>query len=117
MPKYPIYVNLLSKEAQAVINQVHAKTLPALRLLEAEGFSRKGYVDIFDAGPTVEASINTIKSVQQSARYQVLIGEVNDDNRYIAINTESKTSAPCKHQYRCEKQQTKWSLASKLLMR
>ena len=36
----------------------------------------------------MEASINTIKSVQQSARYQVLIGEVNDDNRYIAINTE-----------------------------
>ena len=56
MPKYPIYVNLLSKEAQQVINKVHDKTVPALRLLEAEGFARrKGYVDIFDAGPTVEA--------------------------------------------------------------
>lgn len=88
MPKYPIYVSLLSKDAQAVINQVHDKTVPALRLLEAEGFSRKGYVDIFDGGPTVEASMNTIKSVQNSTKYQVLIGEVNDDNRYIVVNTQ-----------------------------
>ena len=34
MPKYPIYVNLLSKEAQAVIGQVHTKTRPALQLLQ-----------------------------------------------------------------------------------
>ncbi|MFN3589050.1 MAG: arginine N-succinyltransferase, partial [Spirosomataceae bacterium] len=30
MPKYPIYVSLLSKEAQAVIGKVHEKTRPAL---------------------------------------------------------------------------------------
>jgi arginine N-succinyltransferase len=49
MPKYPIYVNLLSKEAQEVIDKVHPKTVPALRLLEAEGFARRGYVDILMA--------------------------------------------------------------------
>ena len=38
MPKYPIYVNLLSKEAQEVIGKVHDKTRPALQLLEEEGF-------------------------------------------------------------------------------
>ena len=50
MPKYPVYVSLLSKAAQEVIGKVHDKTEPALRLLKSEGFSWKRYVDIFDAG-------------------------------------------------------------------
>ncbi|HCF79855.1 MAG TPA: arginine N-succinyltransferase, partial [Glaciecola sp.] len=37
MPKYPIYVNLLSQAAQAAIGKVHDKTKPALALLEKEG--------------------------------------------------------------------------------
>ncbi len=87
MPKYPIYVNLLSKAAQDVINEVHSKTIPALKLLEAEGFSRRGYVDIFDGGPTVEAQISSVNTIAQSARCQVIIGEVNDDNNFIVCNT------------------------------
>jgi len=87
MPKYPIYVNLLSEAAQQVINKVHVNTEPALRLLEAEGFARRGYVDIFDAGPTVEAQKQSIKAVRCSKRCQVLIGEVSEDNRYIICNT------------------------------
>ncbi|MDT0604934.1 arginine N-succinyltransferase [Thalassotalea castellviae] len=87
MPKHPIYVNLLSKDAQQVINKVHEKTVPALRLLEAEGFCRRGYVDIFDGGPTVEAQVNSIKSVNESHKCQVLIGEVTSDDNYIICNT------------------------------
>lgn len=90
MPKYPIYVNLLSKDAQAVINKVHDKTVPALRLLEAEGFARKGYVDIFDAGPTVEANIKSIRTAVESERYQVIIGDVSESNNYIVCNTQIK---------------------------
>lgn len=90
MPKYPVYVNLLSQEAQQVINKVHSKTVPALRLLEAEGFSRRGYVDIFDAGPTVEAELKQIRAIRDSQKYQVLIddecgGESNQN--YIICNT------------------------------
>lgn len=88
MPKYPIYVNLLSKEAQQVINKVHPKTVPALRLLEAEGLTRRGYVDIFDAGPTVEAETRTIKSIRNSKKCQVIIGDVPNDGKYIICNTE-----------------------------
>ncbi len=87
MPKYPIYVNLLSKDAQQVINKVHSKTVPALRLLEAEGFCRRGYVDIFDAGPTVEAQAKSIKTVYQSKRVQVVIGDVSSKDKYIICNT------------------------------
>ncbi|MFT6194260.1 MAG: arginine N-succinyltransferase [Cognaticolwellia sp.] len=86
MPKHPIYVNLLSPEAQRVINKVHPKTVPALRLLEAEGFSRRGYVDIFDAGPTVESPTALVKTICQSQQCQVLIGEVATDNNYIICN-------------------------------
>ncbi|PKI13834.1 arginine N-succinyltransferase [Colwellia sp. 12G3] len=88
MPKYPIYVNLLSKDAQDVINKVHPKTMPALRLLEAEGFARRGYVDIFDAGPTVESHINSIRTVNQSKRCQVIIAEVQSTDNYIICNSK-----------------------------
>ncbi len=66
MPKLPIYINLLSPEAQAVIGLVHDNTRPALALLEREGFSCRGYVDIFDAGPTVECDLANIESVRHS---------------------------------------------------
>lgn len=66
MPKYPIYASMLSKDAQAVIGQVHENTKPALGLLAKEGFEHRGFVDLFDAGPTVEAKLHNIKSVQQS---------------------------------------------------
>jgi len=88
MPKYPIYVNLLSKEAQYVIDKVHPKTVPALRLLEAEGFARRGYVDIFDGGPTVESHVSNIRTVNHSKRCQVIIGEVQSTDNYIICNSE-----------------------------
>ncbi|PCI62193.1 MAG: arginine N-succinyltransferase [Gammaproteobacteria bacterium] len=91
MPKYPIYVNLLNKEAQQVINKVHTNTVPALRLLEAEGFARRGYVDIFDAGPTVEVERDQIKTVKYSKKCQVLINDSDDnvfsEGKYIICNT------------------------------
>jgi len=88
MPKHPVYVNLLSKAAQEVINQVHENTVPALKLLEAEGFCRRDYVDIFDAGPTVECNITNINTITESKRCKVLIGEVKEQNNYIICNTK-----------------------------
>lgn len=91
MPKYPVYVSLLSKEAQKVINKVHDNTVPALRLLEAEGFSRRGYIDIFDAGPTVEAELKQIRAIRDSCKYQVLIDDAcggESNQKYIICNTD-----------------------------
>lgn len=87
MPKYPIYVSLLSKQAQAAIGQVHEQTKPALALLQSEGFASRGYVDIFDAGPTVEARVEHIRSVQNSQRLQVVIDEVDTAATYLICNT------------------------------
>ncbi|TMP35103.1 arginine N-succinyltransferase [Pseudoalteromonas rubra] len=75
MPKYPIYVNLLSKEAQSVVGEVHDNTRPAIELLKSEGFTFNGYVDIFDAGPTVEAKVDNIRTVREVRKYTARIDE------------------------------------------
>ncbi|HEY5718070.1 MAG TPA: arginine N-succinyltransferase [Motiliproteus sp.] len=85
MPKYPLYVNLLSKEARAVISQVHEKTRPALRLLEKEGFQHAGYIDIFDGGPTVEAPLQQIHSVEHSQQRLVEVGAFDQGGRACLV--------------------------------
>ncbi|PJC85257.1 arginine N-succinyltransferase [Vibrio sp. HA2012] len=87
MPKLPIYVNLLSPEAQAVIGQVHEKTLPALKLLEQEGFACRNHIDIFDAGPTVECDTQQINSVRNSFRARVKVSEHTSSQDYLLSNT------------------------------
>jgi len=81
---------LLSEEAQAAIGQVHPKTRPALKLLQREGFSCRGYVDIFDAGPTVECELTHIKAVKESVRVQITIADVETGTAHIACNTDLK---------------------------
>lgn len=87
MPKFPIYVNLLSKEAQAVIGKVHEKTRPALTLLEREGFTCRNYIDIFDAGPTVECDLKNIESVRHSLRLTALVEEQQGNHSVVICNT------------------------------
>ena len=87
MPKLPIYINLLSKEAQAVIGQVHENTKPALRLLEKEGFTCRNYVDIFDGGPSVECEVRNIESVRHSFRAKVTIAPHASSQNYLISNT------------------------------
>ncbi len=87
MPKLPIYVNLLSKEAQAVIGKVHSNTVPALKLLEREGFTNRGYVDIFDGGPTVECDVKNIESVRHSFRATVRIAPHHAQQDFLISNT------------------------------
>lgn len=98
MPKHPIYVNLLSKAAQDCIGKVHDKTKPALRLLEQEGFKCRGYVDIFDAGPTVEADVKNIATVQASRKASVIINDKltqTDGEICFAINTSVPDFRAC----------------------
>ncbi|RTE85714.1 MULTISPECIES: arginine N-succinyltransferase [Gammaproteobacteria] len=79
MPRHPVYISLLDKAAQEVVGEVHENTLPALKLLKSEGFRFKGYVDIFDAGPTVEAEVSQLRTVKNSVVARVEIGQFADD--------------------------------------
>ena len=75
MPRHPVYVNLLPEAARAVIGEVHADTQPARAMLEQEGFRYEGYVDIFDAGPTLECFRDNIHAVRSSRLFPVEIGD------------------------------------------
>jgi arginine N-succinyltransferase len=66
MPKHPIYTALLSEPARAVIGQCHERGRPALAMLETEGFSYDGYVDIFDGGPTVTAKTDQVRTIRDA---------------------------------------------------
>jgi arginine N-succinyltransferase len=93
MPKHPVYVNLLPPQARAAIGAVHADTLPARTMLEQEGFRYEGYVDIFDAGPTLECFRDNIHAVRQSHVLPVTLGEedpvpdsLTDDVLWLVCN-------------------------------
>jgi arginine N-succinyltransferase len=75
MPRHPVYTQLLPAEARAAIGEVHADSLPARTMLESEGFRYEGYVDIFDAGPTLECFRDNIRAVRQSRTLPARIGE------------------------------------------
>ena len=63
-PRAPIYVNMLSEQAQAAIGKVHDDGHAARNLLVEEGFRDEGYVDIFDAGPTMVGAIDDLRAIR-----------------------------------------------------
>jgi arginine N-succinyltransferase len=67
LPRHTVYVDLLPRSTRNAIGEVHMETESALRILEGEGFSQRGYVDIFDGGPVVECDTASIHSVRESA--------------------------------------------------
>ncbi len=74
MPRYPVYVSLLPEAAQACIGVTHHDTLPARKMLEAEGFRYQNHVDIFDAGPVLECYIADLRTARESCSVAVAIG-------------------------------------------
>jgi arginine N-succinyltransferase len=93
MPRHPVYTTLLPPDARAAIAEVHADTMPARAMLESEGFRYEGYVDIFDAGPTLECFRDNIRAVRQSQIFPVVLGEedpvpdsLNDDILWLVAN-------------------------------
>ncbi|MDE3059840.1 MAG: arginine N-succinyltransferase [Pseudomonadota bacterium] len=88
MPKYPIYVNLLHPDAQAVIGVPLKASLPAKQLLEFEGFRHQGYIDVFDGGPTMQAERAQIRTVRESKHVHLIaIKSVSAKPAYMVANT------------------------------
>ncbi|TQV81584.1 arginine N-succinyltransferase [Aliikangiella coralliicola] len=97
MPHHPVYVPMLSEAAQAVLGEVHPQTLPAVQMLKAEGLRYTGYVDIFDGGPTIEAPVSEVRTVNESFELEVQIGEIPTQGMTNALvsNTELKSFRAC----------------------
>jgi arginine N-succinyltransferase len=74
MPRFPVYVELLPDDAQQCVGLTHADTIPARRMLEAEGLRYENHVDIFDAGPVLECHIADLRTVRESVVVRVEIG-------------------------------------------
>jgi arginine N-succinyltransferase len=79
MPKHPIYLQLLEQAARECIGRPHASSRAAMELLLKEGFRYEGYVDVFDAGPQVQARPAEIATVRNSRLARVLPGEPGED--------------------------------------
>ncbi len=73
MPSHPVYIAMLDEEARKVIGLPHPSGRAAMRMLQDEGYSYQGYVDIFDGGPTMLADTNKVRSIAEAHH-----GEVTD---------------------------------------
>ncbi len=88
MPKHPLYVRMLPESAQQVIGVPHASSLPAMKLLEKEGFHFENCVDVFDGGPTVHCHRDLIYTVRASHRAEIVeIRDGIEGTVYMAATT------------------------------
>jgi arginine N-succinyltransferase len=71
MPKHPIYQAMLTESARAVIGVPHPTGRAAMRMLEDEGFTAEGYIDIFDGGPTMTAPTDQVRTVRTAVEAAV----------------------------------------------
>lgn len=86
MPHYPIYVPLLSDEAQEAMGQVHPRAQITFDILMREGFETDHYIDIFDGGPTLHARTSGIRSIAQSRLVPVKIGDAETGGRQYLVS-------------------------------
>jgi len=88
-PRHPIYVELLPEPARAVIGKVHPQGVPAMALLESEGFRPNGLVDIFDGGPTVACGRDNIRTVRDARPLAVAIADSIEAELPALVSTGS----------------------------
>jgi arginine N-succinyltransferase len=96
MPKYPIYLSLMPKSAQAAVGMVNSASEPAKAMLERQGFKYTGYVDIFDGGPTLIAERASIDVVAKSKREKVVsISELHEETAKFMVSNDQFAGFRC----------------------
>lgn len=95
LPNYPLIVELLPKDAQEVIAQVHDDTVPARKILAREGFEFSGLVGIFEPGPVLKAKVDDVRSVKENKKVEVgeIAKEGFTENTYIISTSETNFKA------------------------
>jgi len=83
MPKHPVYIAMLSEQARSAIGVPHPSGFAAMRMLENEGFSFEGYVDIFDGGPTMTARTDKVASISNSRESTLIATECEKGERVL----------------------------------
>jgi len=77
MPKTPIYTAMLPESARAIMSVPHPTGRAAMRMLEQEGFSAEGYIDIFDGGPTMSAKTDEIHTIRDAR--ELVLTAIDDE--------------------------------------
>ncbi|NGX42307.1 MAG: Arginine N-succinyltransferase [Chlamydiae bacterium] len=97
LPKYPIYVSLLTKQAQYVIGKPHISTRPALKMLKKQGFKATQDIDILEAGPVISAQKNEIRTIKGSvlATVEGRTQKAIHSKRYVISNNNIDFRACC----------------------
>jgi arginine N-succinyltransferase len=88
MPRMPVYVSLLSKEAQWAMGQLHPDAELPFGILVAEGFDVDSYVDIFDGGPIAEARVAMLRSVVSALNVALRGGAGVEGEACLVANLE-----------------------------
>lgn len=88
MPSHLIYLDLLPREARAVIGKTHPHGVNALRLLEAEGLRYQRYVDIFDGGPLVSCGADEVRTIRESGVLPVAGTNPAGDRRRALVSND-----------------------------
>ena len=89
IPQHPIYLNILNSAAQSVIGKPHPSSIPAMNILLREGFKYNGTVDIFDAGPALEARTQSIRTILNSKKMCLNIADdLYQPRRILLSNTQ-----------------------------
>lgn len=87
-PRHPIYLELVDAAAREAIGAVHRHGEAALRMLEREGFSRSGLVDIFDGGPTVTCARDDIVTIRDGARLTGRVGALASGTQMLVASSD-----------------------------
>ena len=88
MPKHPVYIAMLPETARSVIGLPHPSGRPAMRMLEAEGFSYEGYLDIFDGGPTMTARTDKVESIANARSASIADTSATHGDRVLIATGE-----------------------------
>ncbi len=86
MPQHPIYVPLLTPEAQKALGQADARAAATCALLYREGFKSSKHFDIFDGGPTLLGERDELLTIRQTQQKQMRRSDINMGMRYMVAN-------------------------------
>ena len=95
MPKHPVYVAMLDEDARSAIGLPHPTGRAAMKMLENEGFSFEGYIDIFDGGPTMTARTSHVKSIREARPARVGDADLDIGERAILATGRLGTFRAC----------------------
>jgi arginine N-succinyltransferase len=80
-PQTKFYAALLDPEVADRLGEVHAETLPAVRLLEQAGLHWNGHIDPFDAGPFYSATTDDVLPIRETCSAELSSAEPDAGSR------------------------------------